>query len=57
MAFRAVVHYPSGEKELNQLDDNITRYRLMIIREYLNKLDTCAENKVKIIVELLKNSE
>ena len=57
MAFRAVVHYPSGEKELNQLDDNITRYRLMIIREYLNKLDTSAENKVKIIEELLKNSE
>lgn len=57
MAFRAIVHYPKTEKEINQLQENITAYRMMILREYINKIDTSAGNKVKIIDALLKDKE
>lgn len=55
MAFNAVIHYPNGEEDRSKLMEDFTTYRLMIMREYLSKLDTCSGNKVRIVEEILKD--
>lgn len=53
MAFKAVIHYPNSEEDRSKLMEDVTTYRLMIMREYLSKLETSSGNKIKIVDELL----
>ena len=55
MAFNAVIHYPNSEEDRSKLMEDVTTYRLMIMREYLSKLETSSGNKVRIVEEILKD--
>ena len=57
MAFNAVIHYPNNEKDRSKLIEDITTYRLLILRDYLSKIDTSSGNKIKIVDELLKEKQ
>lgn len=57
MAFNAVIHYPNSEEDRSKLMEDVTTYRLMIMREYLSKLDTCSGNKVRIVDAILKDRQ
>ena len=54
MAFKAVIHYPNSEEDRSKLIEDMAIYRIMIMREYLSKLETSSGNKIKIVDELLK---
>ena len=55
MAFHAVIHYPNSEEDRSKLIEDMTTYRIMIMCEYLSKLDTCSSNKIRIVEEILKD--
>ena len=57
MAFKAVIHYPNSEKDRSKLIEDMAIYRIMIMREYLSKLETSSGNKIKIVDELLKEKQ
>lgn len=57
MAFKAVIHYPNSEEDRSKLIEDMTTYRIMIMREYLSKLETSSGNKIKIVDELLKEKQ
>ena len=57
MAFKAVMHYPNGEEDRSKLIEDMAIYRIMIMREYLSKLETSSGNKIKIVDELLKEKQ
>ncbi len=57
MAFNAVIHYPNSEEDRSKLIEDMTTYRIMIMREYLSKLETSSGNKIKIVDELLKEKQ
>ena len=57
MAFKAVIHYPNSEEDRSKLIDDITTYRILILKEYLSKIDTCSGNKIKIIDFILQDEE
>ena len=57
MAFKAVIHYPNSEEDRSKLIEDITTYRILILKEYLSKIDTCSGNKIKIVDELLKEKQ
>ena len=57
MAFKAVIHYPNSEEDRSKLIENMAIYRIMIMREYLSKLETSSGNKIKIVDELLKEKQ
>ena len=57
MAFKAVIHYPNSEEDRSKLIEDMAIYRIMIMREYLSKLETSSGNKVKIVDELLKEKQ
>ena len=57
MAFNAVIHYPNSEEDRSKLIENMAIYRIMIMREYLSKLETSSGNKIKIVDELLKEKQ
>ena len=57
MAFKAVVHYPNSEEDRSKLIEDMAIYRIMIMREYLSKLETSSGNKIKIVDELLKEKQ
>lgn len=57
MAFNAVIHYPNSEEDRSKLIENMAIYRIMIMREYLSKLETSSGNKIKIVDELLKDKQ
>ena len=57
MAFKAVIHYPNSEEDRSKLIEDMAIYRIMIMREYLSKLETSSGNKIKIVDELLKENQ
>ena len=57
MAFKAVIHYPNSEEDRSRLIEDMAIYRIMIMREYLSKLETSSGNKIKIVDELLKEKQ
>jgi hypothetical protein len=57
MAFKAVIHYPNSEEDRSKLIEDMAIYRIMIMREYLSKLETSSGNKIKIVDELLKDKQ
>ncbi len=57
MAFNAVIHYPNNEKDRSKLIEDMTTYRLLILREYLSKIDTSSGNKIKIVDSLLQDEK
>ena len=57
MAFKAVIHYPNSEEDRSKLIEDMATYRIMIMREYLSKLETSSGNKIKIVDELLKDKQ
>lgn len=57
MAFNAVIHYPNSEEDRSKLMEDMAIYRIMIMREYLSKLETSSGNKIKIVDELLKDKQ
>jgi len=57
MAFKAVIHYPNSEEDRSKLIEDMATYRIMIMREYLSKLETSSGNKIKIVDELLKEKQ
>mgnify|MGYP003451276131 CR=1 FL=1 len=57
MAFNAVIHYPNSEEDRSKLIEDMAIYRIMIMREYLSKLETSSGNKIKIVDELLKEKQ
>ncbi len=57
MAFNAVIHYPNSEEDRSKLIEDMAIYRIMIMREYLSKLETSSGNKIKIVDELLKDKQ
>ncbi|MBQ8648579.1 MAG: hypothetical protein IJ470_00735 [Clostridia bacterium] len=57
MAFKAVIHYPNSEEDRSKLIEDMAIYRIMIMREYLSKLETSSGNKIKIVDELLKEKQ
>ena len=57
MAFNAVIHYPNSEEDRSKLIEDMAIYRIMIMREYLSKLDTCSGNKVRIVDAILKDRQ
>lgn len=57
MAFKAVIHYPNSEEDRSKLIEAMAIYRIMIMREYLSKLETSSGNKIKIVDELLKEKQ
>ena len=57
MAFKAVIHYPNSEEDRSKLIEDMASYRIMIMREYLSKLETSSGNKIKIVDELLKEKQ
>ena len=57
MAFNAVIHYPNSEEDRSKLMEDMAIYRIMIMREYLSKLETSSGNKIKIVDELLKEKQ
>lgn len=57
MAFNAVIHYPNSEEDRSKLIEDMATCRIMIMREYLSKLETSSGNKIKIVDELLKDKQ
>ena len=57
MALKAVIHYPNSEEDRSKLIEDMAIYRIMIMREYLSKLETSSGNKIKIVDELLKEKQ
>ena len=57
MAFKAVIHYPNSDEDRSKLIEDMAIYRIMIMREYLSKLETSSGNKIKIVDELLKEKQ
>ncbi len=57
MAFNAVIHYPNDEKDRSKLIEDMTTYRLLILRDYLSKIDTSSGNKIKIVDLLLQDEK
>lgn len=55
MAFNAVIHYPNSEEDRSKLIEEMTTYRIMIMREHLSQLETSSGNQVRIVEAILKD--
>jgi len=57
MAFNAVIHYPTVKEDKDKLIETFATYRVLIVRDYLNKLETSSGNKIKIIDSMLQDEK
>ncbi len=57
MAFYAVIHYPKSKDDTSKLTEDMITCKIVIMRDYLSKINTCVSNKIRIIEDLLKNNE